>query len=242
MDFIKISLLFIFTVISLVVPHLLFAKTYKATKEEVNIRLDSTISSKSIGNLANQEVVEVIGKKYGWYKIKLPARLNCWVWSNLVKKTDKDTGIINKTAVNIRNQPFLDGEIVGLLNKNDQVAIRSEKEDWLEISCYPNAYGWVHGKLLAKVTQKEEEINPYKKIVKLSQKGKNNPELIYHFFAKVESSSPEEAALYLDVLENILLEKSPKLPVYYLVTNNNLSSDTVQKTYDFLKKVYHQGV
>lgn len=242
MDFVKISLLFIFTVIGLMVPHTLFAKTYKATKEEVNVRLDSTISSKSIGNLSNQETVEVIDEKYGWYKIKLPARLNCWVWSNLVKKTNKDTGVINKANVNIRNQPSLDGEIIGLLNKNDQIIIRSEKKDWLEISCYPHAHGWVHSKLLIEYTSKEEEINPYKKITALSQKGKNNPDLISHFFAEVKSSSLEESALYLDVLENILLEKSPKLPFYYLTTKNKLSNNTVQKTYDFLKEIYQQGI
>ncbi|MCF7874025.1 MAG: SH3 domain-containing protein [Candidatus Omnitrophica bacterium] len=238
MDFIKISLLFIFITTGLVLTNPAFPKNYKAKKEKVNIRIDSTTSSKSIGNLNSQEIVEVVQEKYNWYKIKLPSRLNCWVWSDLVKKINKDKGIAEGTNINIRSKPSLDGAIIGSLDKNNEVIIRNENKDWLQINCHPYACGWVHSKLLEKVTPKEEKINPYKKITKLSKKGKNNPELISHFFAQAKSDSFKNSALYLDVLQNIILEYSPKLPFYYLAKKNKLSDDIIQKAYTFLKNSY----
>ncbi|MCF7870787.1 MAG: SH3 domain-containing protein [Candidatus Omnitrophica bacterium] len=239
MHFTKFSLLAFALTTCLIAPLAATTKVYKATKDKVNIRLDSTSLSKSIGTLSSQDTVKVIDKKYNWYKIKLPSRLNCWVSSNFIKNEKKDRGIVKANNLNIRSQPSLEGEILGSLNENDKIEIKNKKNGWLKISCYPYAYGWVHSKLLEKVTEKEEKVNPYKKIAELSQKGKNNPELISRFFAKAESGSLENSALYLDVLENIILEDSPKLPFYYLFQENKLSEDTAKKAYIFLKN--HKG-
>ncbi|MCF7887165.1 MAG: SH3 domain-containing protein [Candidatus Omnitrophica bacterium] len=236
----KTSLLALVLIACLVFPLTASDKTYKATKQGVNIRLDSTSLSESIGTLSSQDKVEVIDEKYNWYKIKLPDRLSCWIWSELVKTDKENEGKAKAYNLNIRNQPSLDGKIVGSLDKNDKIKIKGKKKDWSEISCYPHAYGWVHSKLLEEVAQKEEKVNPYKKIAKLSQKGKNNPELISHFFAKVEFNSLENSALYLDVLENIILEDSPKIPFYYLAEKNKLSDKIIQEAYNFLQKSYNK--
>lgn len=217
-------------------------KIHKAIKQGVNIRLDSTSLSESIGTLSSQDKVRVIDEKYNWYKIKLPARLSCWVWSEFIKTDGKNRGEVGANNLNIRNQPSLDGKIIGSLNKNDKIKIKSKKKDWLEISCYPHAYGWVHSKLLEEVTQEEKKINPYKQIAEFSQKGKDNPELISYFFDKVKSDSLENSALYLDVLENIILEDSAKIAFYYLAKKNKLSDKIIQKAYSFLQKTYNQKI
>jgi uncharacterized protein YgiM (DUF1202 family) len=217
-------------------------KTYKATKQGVNIRLDSTSLSESIGTLSSQDKVKVIDEKYNWYKVKLPARLSCWIWSEFIKTDEKNRGKVKANNLNIRNRPSLDGKIIGSLYENDKIKIKSKKKDWFEIPCYPHAYGWVHSKLLEEITQEEEKVNPYKKIAELSQKGKDNPKLISHFFAKVKSNSLENSALYLDVLENIILEDSAKIPFYYLAEKNKLSNKIIQETYNFLQKSYKQKI
>ncbi|MFO8052855.1 MAG: SH3 domain-containing protein [Candidatus Omnitrophota bacterium] len=235
----KLSLL-TFTLIScLIVPLTATAKSYRAIKEEVNIRLDSTPLSESIDTLSSQDKVEVVDEKYNWCKIKLPSRLSCWISSDFIKK-EKDRGIVKANSLNIRNQPSLEGKIIGSLDEDNEIEIKNKKDGWLEISCYPYAHGWVHSKLLEEVTPKEEKVNPYKKITELSQKGKNNPELISYFFAKAKSDSFKNSALYLDVLENIILEDSPKLPFYYLAEKNKLSNHQIKQAYDFLKKSYNQ--
>ncbi|MCF7870184.1 MAG: SH3 domain-containing protein [Candidatus Omnitrophica bacterium] len=237
----KTSLLALVLIACLVFPLTASDKTYKAAKQRVNIRLDSTSFSESIGTLSSQDKVRVIDEKYNWYKIKLPARLSCWIWSEFIKTDEKNRGKVKANSLNIRNQPSLDGKIIGLLDKDDKIKIKSKKKDWFEISCYPHAYGWVHSKLLKKVTQREEKVNPYKKIAELSQKGKNNPELISHFFVKVRSNSLENSALYLDVLENIILKNSAKMPFYHLLAEKNkLSDKIIQKAYNFLQKSYNQ--
>ncbi|MCF7872946.1 MAG: SH3 domain-containing protein [Candidatus Omnitrophica bacterium] len=238
----KIFLLAFVLVACLIFPLTASDKTYKVTKQGVNIRLDSTSLSDSIGTLSSQDKIKVIDEKYDWYKIKLPARLSCWVWSEFIKTDGKNRGEVEANNLNIRNQPSLDGKIIGSLDKNDKIKIKSKKKDWLEVSCYPHAYGWVHSKLLVEATQEEKTINPYKRIAGLSQKGKDNPELISCFFGKVKSGSLENSALYLDVLENIILEDSHKVPFYYLAEKNKLSDKIVQEAYNFLQRTYNQKI
>ncbi len=65
------SILFVFISAAGIIFSLsIFAKSYQAIKNGANIRIDSTSLSESIGTLSNQDLVEVIGKKYDWYKIK----------------------------------------------------------------------------------------------------------------------------------------------------------------------------
>jgi SH3-like domain-containing protein len=242
MHSIKTSSLAFVLITCLVLPLTAADKIHKAIKQGVNIRLDSTSLSESIGTLSSQDKVRVIDEKYNWCKIKLPARLSCWVWSEFIETDEKNRGEVEANNLNIRNQPSLDGKIIGSLNKNDKIKIKSKKKDWLEISCYQHAYGWVHSKLLEEVTQEEKKVNPYKQIAELSQEGKGNPELISCFFDKVKSDSLENSALYLDILENIILEDSAKMAFYYLAKKNKLSDRIIQEAYNFLQKIYNQKI
>src|SRR6056297_1922214 len=66
----KTFLLAFILITCLVFPLTASDKTYKATKQGVNIRIDSTSLSESIGVLSSQDKVRVVSEKYNWYRIK----------------------------------------------------------------------------------------------------------------------------------------------------------------------------
>jgi hypothetical protein len=134
------------------------AELYQTSREEANIRIDSTPLSEPIGVLSGQDVVEVVELKYDWYKIKLPPKFSCWAYSKFIKNGQKEIGVVEGDNLNIRNRPSLNGNVIGSLDKGDKVNIKNKKKDWYEIACYPYAFGWVHKKLLKKL-QGEQELD-----------------------------------------------------------------------------------
>lgn len=124
---------------------------YKVTRDNINIRLDSTTFSEAIGTLAKNEVIEVIDQKHQWYQIKIPSRISCWIWSQHLESPKKNIGLVKASKLNIRSHPSLEAAILGALNQGQKVNIKSRQEDWVEISCYPHANGWVHSSLLQKI-------------------------------------------------------------------------------------------
>lgn len=258
------------------------ADSYRARRDKVNIRLDSTPLSEAIGTLSKDETVQVVSHKYGWYQIKLPAHLGCWVWAGYIGDIQKNQGKVNATNLNIRSHPDLTAKIVGSLNKDDIVLIQASQDDWLKISCYPYARGWVHENMLEKLSPEEkltawieknlprlgiatgsekEKIEAklikkgkdsldlietyipqlsdkaiYRLIEVLTRMGEDNPELIPYFFSQVSLDFLPKSTLYLDVLENILLKDSPKIPFFYLSQKGKLSRSMIQKAYNYLQE------
>ncbi len=263
-----------------------FAKPYQAVREGANIRLDSTTFSESIGNLSKGEIVEVDQQRHDWYRIILPEKVSCWVAADYIKKTDDGLGEITATRLNIRSQNSLEGIIIGSVQRGDRVAVKKERGDWVEISCYPYAKGWVHKNLLKELDQEQslaylvnasltqlplasekERKNIQESLVRkgravvpiieeriqnlnqpailtvievFSRLGKKNPELIDYYFNQITFDFLPKSTAYLDVLENIILEDSPKIPFYYLAQKGRLSRPAMQKSYDYLKEKYEK--
>jgi len=130
----------------LIFPQIAFSQKIEGRikKEGINIRVDSTVNSLSLGKLKKNERVEVIGEKYEWYRILLPSRFHCFVASRYLKRLKKDQAKCITSSVNIRYQPSLKSIVVGKLEKNNIVKIQEYRKDWSKISCYPYSYGWVH--------------------------------------------------------------------------------------------------
>ncbi|OQX85029.1 MAG: hypothetical protein B6D55_08095 [Candidatus Omnitrophica bacterium 4484_70.2] len=151
----KISLLFF--LITIVYPAS-FPKKGEIKKEGINIRTDSRINSPSIGKLKKEEIVTVVDEKFGWYKIVLPARFNCYVASKYLEKIDKYKAKCKADRVNIRHAPSLNSLILGRINKNSIVKVYNYGKEWSKISCFPYAYGWVYKKFV-KIYEKRKKIS-----------------------------------------------------------------------------------
>jgi len=141
-------------------------------KEGINIRVDSTVNSLSLGKLRKNEKVKIVREKYEWYRIILPSRFTCFVASCYLKKLKKDQAKCIASSINVRCQPSLKSIVVGKLKRNDIVKIQEYGKEWSKISCYPYGYGWVHKNFieLASSThlKKKDNIN-----IKSENKSKN---------------------------------------------------------------------
>lgn len=145
----------------------------KVEKEGLNIRTDSTITSPVIGKLTKNEYVEIIKEKYGWYKIRLPKRFRCYVYSRYLRKIDKNKGEVSASSLNVRSGPSLNAPIIGKVKKGDILNTTKDGKEWVEINCYPYAWGWVYKpfvKLLPKGTPEKKEFSEEKEEKKGKEK------------------------------------------------------------------------
>ncbi len=133
-------------------------KKGKIKKEGINIRADSRINSFSLGKLKKGETVTIVGEKFDWYKIILPARFNCYIASKYLEKINKNKAKCKADRVNIRYSPSLNSLILGRVDKNSIVKVYVYGKKWSKISCFPYAYGWVYKKFVKIYEKKEEKV------------------------------------------------------------------------------------
>jgi uncharacterized protein YgiM (DUF1202 family) len=133
------------------------ATYYTVNEDQINIRSDSTVNSPSLGTLAKGEVVEANQRTHQWCKIKLPPRFKAYVWKTYVKRLSKNRGEVLASRLNMRQEPSLEAAIIGQIPRNETVTVVGSAGDWLQISAYPFATAWVHGKFLTETSRKGKE-------------------------------------------------------------------------------------
>ncbi len=109
-----------------------------------NLRTDSTVSSEVIIELNKDDIVQVKGVLYDWYKVDLPDLAPCYVFSGYVKTPDNKTGFITADNVNIRLGPDKKSKILGKLSKGASVNIVALEGEWYKIHPDKSLYGWIH--------------------------------------------------------------------------------------------------
>lgn len=102
--------------------------------------------------LSHTDYIEVVGEKYDWYKVILPARLTGYVTSAYVESAGKAEGTVTASSVNIRLEPNTQGLVIGSVKRGEKVIIRGKEGDWYTIQAYPYARGWVFRSLVKKVS------------------------------------------------------------------------------------------
>lgn len=70
--------------------------------------------------------------------------------------TSKKTATVTASILNVRDQPNLQGRIVGKLKQNATVTITNERESWLEIK-FGSSSGWIHRDFVAGISSTEEK-------------------------------------------------------------------------------------
>jgi uncharacterized protein YgiM (DUF1202 family) len=138
-------------------PFLAFSSPcYSVTKDNANVRVDSTTTSPSLGNLAQNDIVEVLDEKYGWYKIILPKKFSCYVSAEYVKEIAPGKVEVTGSKVNLRAKPALKSDILGQAQKGATFVMIEKTDQWVKIQGYPYIKGWVHSMFLKKCNEAKE--------------------------------------------------------------------------------------
>ena len=134
---------------------------YKVTANRLNVRSEAGISGQIIGVLDMDDVVEVIGTaENGWLQIKWPDGPG-WASNKYlvgVEKEQANTFKVTARRLNVRSEPALTEQIVGVLNKGEIVEVVGTSEDayWFKIKL-GEGFGWSSHKYFVSV-EKEHEI------------------------------------------------------------------------------------
>lgn len=119
--------------------------------DNINIRSDSTVTSKTICVVNKGERLDVIKGLYDWYKIRLPKQAPSYINKGLVELIGDNAARVTGENINIRLGPEASSAIVGKIGKNEVVNILGEKGEWYKIEPPNIAFGWVHKKFIDKI-------------------------------------------------------------------------------------------
>lgn len=119
------------------------------TTDGLRIRKGPGTNYEIVGHLYKNERVKILKKSGTWFEVLYNGK-NGWVSSEFVnvsknsnpKSPSQLTGTVTADLLNVRNQPTLQGMIIGTLKKNQTVTIHTEQNNWYQIT-YNNAKAWV---------------------------------------------------------------------------------------------------
>jgi len=146
-------------------------KRFIVTKDKINVRVDSVVSSHSLGLLNRGDRVEALGEKFGWMRIRLPQRFSCYASSQFVEEIAKNKGKVTASRLNLRNEPSLEAYVIGQADYGDDLVIIKKAGEWYKAKGYPYTTGWVHRDFL-----QEEKLYLSSLIEKMMPKF-SNPEM-----------------------------------------------------------------
>ncbi|MEH7384108.1 SH3 domain-containing protein [Bacillus sp. JJ1521] len=149
------------------------SSTVVSTVDGLRLRSGPGTSFQVIGSINKGNEAGYIEANENWTKISFNGH-NGWVSSQFVtaKQTSssgtpnsnqspsssstKKTGTITASILNVRDQPNLQGKIVGKLKQNANVTITNERENWLEIG-FGGSSAWINREFVAGISSTEEK-------------------------------------------------------------------------------------
>lgn len=147
------------------------SSTVVSTVDGLRFRSGPGTSFQVIGSLNKGTEAGFIEANNNWTKISLNGHIG-WVSSQFMKSkqtsgstnskpssnsgTSKKTGTITASILNVRDQPNLQGRIVGKLKQNANVNITNERESWLEIE-FGSSTAWIHRDFVAGISSSVEK-------------------------------------------------------------------------------------
>ncbi|MDD5128991.1 MAG: SH3 domain-containing protein [Candidatus Omnitrophica bacterium] len=163
------TILFVF-LLSLIFPGLVFAEGFIAftgqiNANDVNVRVDATVSSRVACTLEKGKLVEVISEAYDWYKIRLPKEVPSYIKKEFVECIDRvpekcSNAKVIASKVNIRLGPGESFWILGQVDKSTIVNIIQDEGGWYKIEPVHQSYGWVNKKFVNKEIVILEKVSP----------------------------------------------------------------------------------
>lgn len=145
------------------------AEKYIVSEDRINVRVDSTVSSESLGYISKGETVQVLEEKFDWNKIVLPHQFSCYVSKKYIKKVKDNVIQITSSQVNLRSGPSLESYVIGKAPQNSKFYLIEENDKWVKIQGYPYAYGWIHKSFLHKTDEITDLSASVDQIIQLSE-------------------------------------------------------------------------
>jgi len=160
--------------------------TGQVSADDINVRVDSTVTSAVVCSLPKASLVEVVSEAYDWYKIRLPKGAPSYVRKDLVEclNSDQVTGKcvsakVIKDRINVRLSPNESGWIIGKVNNLTVLNIVSETRDWYKIQPVHQSFGWVNKKFVSKeLTPLLKKAGPVAAEKEIKQEAKAEGQLI----------------------------------------------------------------
>lgn len=202
----------------------IFYFTGYVNTDNVNIRADSTVSSKIICTIDKGESVEVLLEAYGWYKIILPKNAPAFVNKDLLSLIDNKTAKILKDKVNIRLQPNETSPILGKLNKDAAVTILQEEQGWYKIRPNDATYGWINKRFIDRINNATPQEKPQINILITKEQKTDDKIIVVEGILKPKFMTSVATHKLIDKDGNIFLVKAAGQDI------NNLGSHKVRVT------------
>jgi uncharacterized protein YgiM (DUF1202 family) len=122
------------------------------SQDNVNVRVDSSILSSSLGYLKKGALVKVIEEKYDWCKILLPKDKYCYASAQFLRKISDNKVEVVAPQLNLRSSPSRESYIVGKVSKGAILFIKEDlKNGWLKVRGHPYMWGWVNKTFLQQI-------------------------------------------------------------------------------------------
>ena len=129
------------------------------TRDNINIRADSTVYSPSLVKLKKGDRVKILKEHFNWYKIIPPKNtIKGFIYAEYIKKDKQGNYICAADNLNIRIKPNLSSKIIGTLKRNTPLKVIGKTKDFFMIDPYPFAYAWVHKKFVEPIKPIQIEI------------------------------------------------------------------------------------
>jgi N-acetylmuramoyl-L-alanine amidase len=145
----------------------------------LNIRKGPGLSFDVIKKAKKGEKYPILEKKNDWLMVKLPGGSDGWVAAWLIKEDKNEEQVTNSPTkvaatvdwLRVRSGPGTSFQIIGHLNKGQEVEFISKNENWVKILINKKE-GWVSAEYLSNVgnSEKQSEQKPVQDVTKTTGK------------------------------------------------------------------------
>jgi len=129
--------------------------TGTVTAESLSVRSDSSLNSRIIGTVSQDQQFTILDEKYNWVKIEYKSGSFGWVSGLFLEKTTASTQgkqplkvatvTILHNGTNIRSDADAQSEVVALADEGDRFTVKRIVNDWYEIQLRNGKTGYVAG-------------------------------------------------------------------------------------------------
>ncbi len=126
-----------------------FPFTGETTSDHVNVRAGLSNNYEVLAVVGKGERLAVLGKKYSWYKVRLPDGAKAYVKAEYVLLINPSVGEVLADRINVRAAPNTSATVLGQITKGKKFSVKeSLPGGWIWIRPVDEAAGWVHESLL----------------------------------------------------------------------------------------------